>query len=880
VIGNRISNFEVLEKLGEGGMGVVYKARDTRLSRHVAIKVLSGSGGDAQNRTRRFLQEARAASALNHPNIVTVHDIGAEGDQDYIVMEFIEGKSLDAMIPRGGMKLRDALKIAAQVAGAMGRAHRAGILHRDLKPSNIMVEPDGLVKVVDFGLAKRVETPVAEGDLTRTSQPVSQEGAIIGTIAYMSPEQTEGSPLDARSEVFSFGTVLYEMLSGTRPFEGATRASVMAAIQEREPRPVNGLSGELERLMMRCLRKSPDRRWQSMDDLRIALEDLTEESPSGMLAAPARPAPLRRRTWVIAMGVLALAALAGAGVWFLRTPTSQAPGVVLSRLTEDSGVSFSPAISPDGRLLAFASDRSGAGNLDIWVTQIAGGEPVRVTHDEADDTTPTFSSDSSRIAFDSTRDGGGIYVVSALGGESKLVAAGGKGPKYSPNGKWLAYYQGEVDAAGGVNRGVLYIMPSSGGPARELQTDLLGVRDPVWSPDSTQLLVLGSDPKSGTADWYLLPVNAGPPVALHIPERSARSYIPRAWLGDFIYFEDGRDVWRIRILGSQLRWEAQRITAGTSTHSGLSAGITSAGVPLLAFSSDETNVDIWQIPADLARGKVTGEPQRLTKSLASERGSVVSGDRRKVVFLRGSRAWVKDLDTGREIEGPESEYIPTLNYDGSLVAYDAGGKVWLATPQQQSPSALGDKLSHVTDFTRDGKYALIVPRGGSTDPETRKVFLIDLETRQQSLLTQHASWFISGGRLSPDEHWFVTHAISSTTARQMFAAPFRTSVPVSSDEWIMLTDGRHLDRSPQWAPDGKLIYFLSTRDGFQCVWAVSFDAATRKPGTPFPVYHAHAPGLTMDFIADTSMVGLSVTNKGLIVSMQELKANVWLARLQ
>ena len=254
MIGQRLLHYEIVEKLGEGGMGVVYKARDTHLDRFVAIKVLPPEKVADPERKRRFVQEAKAASALNHPNIVTVHDISSDAGHDFITMEYVAGKTLDRLIGHKGLGLKETLDYAIQATGALTKAHSAGIVHRDLKPSNIMVTGDGLVKVLDFGLAKLTETvaPASAGEFeaTRTVKPYTEEGTVVGTAAYMSPEQAEGKTVDARSDIFSFGAVLYEMLTGRRAFQRDSRLSTLAAILREEPKPatqetVRGRCGEL-----------------------------------------------------------------------------------------------------------------------------------------------------------------------------------------------------------------------------------------------------------------------------------------------------------------------------------------------------------------------------------------------------------------------------------------------------------------------------------------------------------------------------------------------------------------------------------------------------------------------------------------------------------
>src|SRR5512139_2282310 len=293
MIGKTLGHYQITEKLGEGGMGIVHKARDTRLDRFVALKVLPPEKVSDPERKRRFIQEAKAASALNHPNIITIHDIDQADGIDFIAMEYVAGKTLDQRIGHRGLRLNDALKYAVQIADALAQAHSAGIVHRDLKPTNIIVSEDGVVKVLDFGLAKLTEQ--IKGDETASTatvdgegRPITEEGVIVGTVSYMSPEQAEGKKIDARSDIFSLGSVLYEMVTGQKAFQGTSKTSTLSAILHQEPKPVSGITptipADFEKLISRCLRKDPAKRLQHMDDVKVALDELKEESESGKLA--------------------------------------------------------------------------------------------------------------------------------------------------------------------------------------------------------------------------------------------------------------------------------------------------------------------------------------------------------------------------------------------------------------------------------------------------------------------------------------------------------------------------------------------------------------------------------------------------------------------
>ena len=396
----RLLHYEIAREIGRGGMGVVYQARDTRLDRPVAIKVLPPDKVTDPERKRRFIQEARAASALNHPNIITVHDVNSDDGVDFIVMEYVDGRTLDALIPSKGLRLSLAVKYAVQIADALAKAHDAGILHRDLKPSNLMVTSEGRVKVLDFGLAKLTDRSDSSSDAaTFSAHPVTGEGMVMGTAPYMSPEQAEGRKLDARSDIFSFGSVLYELVTGQKPFHGDSTLSIVAKILHEDPKPVSQLvpliPSDLAKIVSQCLRKDPARRYQHMADVRVALEDVQDESVSGP-PVPVVRAPVRRRwAWVTLVSVVLVG---GVFAWrALLVRDASEPRVV--PLTTFLGAETYPTLSPDGSQVAFTWSGPKQDNDDIYVQLIGSGDPFQLTRDPAGDYSPAWSPDGLSIAF-------------------------------------------------------------------------------------------------------------------------------------------------------------------------------------------------------------------------------------------------------------------------------------------------------------------------------------------------------------------------------------------------------------------------------------------------------------------------------------------------
>jgi eukaryotic-like serine/threonine-protein kinase len=527
MIGQRILHYEIVEMLGRGGMGVVYKARDTHLDRFVAVKVLPPEKVADAGRKRRFVQEAKAASALNHPNIVHIYDIAdAEGIQ-FIAMEYVAGKTLDQIIGRKGLRLNEALQYSVQIADALAKAHSAHIIHRDLKPSNIMVTSDGLVKVLDFGLAKLTEHMSAEFDETATMKedeaPDTAEGVIVGTLAYMSPEQAEGRPLGAQSDIFSFGSLLYEMITGRRAFQGNSKLSTLSAVLKEDPKPVCAVVPEaprdLEKIIARCVRKQPERRFQHMDDVKVALTELKEESDSGALliaSANATTTPKGRKVrfaWISA-GFAIIFGM-GLGLWLWRAGQISLTIPKIVPLTTYPGNEFSPSFSPDGNNVAFtwnSSEDWRQGNFDIFVTLVGGGDPIRITHDPADELSPAWSPDGRFIAFVRALSSGvsGVFLVPAIGGpERKLTEIHQQGQAYEgrnlswfPDSKGLAI----VDHEARIAPNAVFRLSVETGEKQRLTsppTGSWGDSDPAVSPDG-RALVFRRSIAVDTGDLFLL----------------------------------------------------------------------------------------------------------------------------------------------------------------------------------------------------------------------------------------------------------------------------------------------------------------------------------------------------------------------------------------
>ena len=704
MIGQTISHYEIRDKLGEGGMGVVYKAFDSHLDRVVAVKVLPTEKLADANRKRRFALEAKAASALNHPNIITIYDINSTDEIDFIVMEFVAGRTLDTCIPRRGLRLNEALRYSVQIADALATAHRAGIVHRDLKPGNIMLTEQGLVKVLDFGLAKLIE-PIApsEDAETRTLGPSSEEGAIVGTVSYMSPEQAEGKKVDARSDIFSLGAMLYEMVTGRRAFQGDSKLSTLTAILREEPKPavqvVEDLPREIDRIIRRCLRKNPERRFQTMADLKVALEELKEESDSGSLGAvPVQP-PRYVRRWGWVSALVATVGVLGGSLWFVRSSSkAPEPAVVPVPLITYPGGEAQPSFSPDGNQVVFVWNGEKQDNDHLYVKLIGtAGPPLRLTSDARPDGSPAWSPDGRYIAFLRDIDNGktAVLLVPALGGPERKISEvytsrwevtplGGPSLSWSPDGNSLVV----SDRDSLKNPFSLFLLSIEGGEKRKLTSppaQIVGDSAPALSPDG-RTLAFTRITDAGICDLYFLALSdelkpVGEPRQLTF----GASAVAPAWTADgreviFNNFFGDSGIWRVIVPSpNEQPGEARRLTAlGDNI---IDSAISRRG-QRLAYTHGFYNESIVRIAVSgvgTNSSRVASNAQPLISSTRHDYEAQFSPDGRRIAFVSDRSGtweiWVCKSDGSNAVQltsfGGPVVSTPRWSPDGQKIAFDA-----------------------------------------------------------------------------------------------------------------------------------------------------------------------------------------------------------------
>jgi Tol biopolymer transport system component len=917
MVGKTVQNYRIVEIVGQGGMGTVYKALDLRLNRHLALKFLLPERITA-DRKRRFFQEAKAASALNHPSIVHIYDIGQWEGADFIAMEYVEGRTVQQMLRDGPMQIDDALRYSIQVADAMSVAHAANIVHRDLKPANVMVTARGLVKILDFGVAKlnepaiqrpAEERPPSAETLTYVDVNQTVEGMVVGSPAYMSPEQATGKSVDARSDIFEFGVLLHEMLTGQAAFSGGTKLEVLSAILRTDPpRPSSinpAVTPELEWVIAHCLRKDRERRFQSMSEVKVALDDLrTETSVSGFrapalptpqgtassLSTPAVPAPRRTWIWGIATALSLLCATALA-LLFLRTGKQTVTGPLeITRLTTEGGLCIDPAISPDGKLLAYASDRSGGGHLSLWLRQIGGGDAVRLTRGDADDVEPDFSPDGTRIVFRSTREGGGLYLIPALGGEARKIGASGRQPQFSPDGSKVAYWVGPADPLplrDGIAHAFLLDLATS--TSRRLRPDFVASTHPIWNPDGTHIGFLGlKDAKNmNTYQWWVTAIDGRSPAVM-IPLVGAYFFVdPFAWRGDRLYStkedKDRTTIGEVRI--DPQRWkpvgELRPLTAGTTNE--FSPSVSRDG--RLVFASVTAITQVYSLPLDANQGKIRGAPERLTRDSGADLVRSISADGKRIGYIsnqNGSdQVWVKDLASGaeRSLTTGTEKMDPVISPDGQRVAWTENvikQNQISVTPFDGGPATqVCGECDNPRAWSSDGQY-LTYTYGEVPDSF---LGLLNVATRKATPYLKSTQLYIVQSSMSPDGKWIAFTARRRERDFTIYVAPFSPSRPPAQSEWVEILRSPEVNPGAGWSPDGNLLYFSSERDGYACLWALRLDPVTKQPrGKLFAVQHFHTPSQSMT--APSRRYPVAVARDKIAVSLEERSGGIWMLSLK
>ena len=847
--GTRLGPYEILSSLGAGGMGEVYRARDTRLGRDVAVKVLPERLSSNPNVRARFEREARAVSSLNHPNICSLFDVGREGVVDFLVMELIEGETLAERVARGPLPVAEVLKIGAQIAGALDRAHRAGVVHRDLKPGNVMLTKSG-AKLMDFGLAKPADSGMVAAGLTvapTATSPLTADGAIVGTFQYMPPEQLEGKEADARSDLFALGLVIYEMATGRRAFEGKTQASLIAAILKDEPRPISAVvtlaPAALDRIVRQCLRKDPDERIQSAHDVRLRLEEIAEAGPAAEPVAGASSRPGRWRE----MAAWATAALAVLLAVAFRVASSTKPSVatpvLVASIATAEGTDLLPgvpaiALSRDGSRLAFAA--RGSGGAGLWVRALDEGNPrLLAASDDAE--CPFWSPDGKFIGFHSE---GQLKRIDLSGGSSEVLApmANCFGASWGEDG--YIYFVPD-------RRAPIMRIPASGGQATTIELkSTAGTRmysQPSLLPDRRHILYSVNETWEGgdNSGIYLATVDGKEEKRL-LPALSNARFVPP---GDLVYGQNGSlraqkfDPDRLALGGDpRVLLEGVQYVGFYQSHlftisdTGRLAFVGGRGAPGRQLT--------WVDRKGAVLGTV-GEPGNYFSPRISRDGRRVAYDLSETTTDSGD-IWTYDLERRiptRLTFDPRNESAPVWSPDDRRLLFfaDYPGHSDLVTIAAdgggQPETVLSNGGNNVAgDWSRDGSTIVLecTGAGGTRTALAARTDLLLYRLADKKQVDWMATPFGERqARFSPDGNW-ISYESNESGREEVYVRGVASGGKVR-----VSTDG---GGSAVWSRDGRELFYLS-RDSHIMSVAV-------RPGTTFegsrPVALFRTPGEVLE----------------------------------
>jgi Tol biopolymer transport system component len=848
-----LNRFRILEFIGHGGMGQVYRAEDMYSGGEMAIKTIRPEIAADVEVTRRFRRELRLSRQVTHPNVCRVFEIWASKQEDgretvFLTMELLRGETLaQRLAKRGKLSPEEALAIARQVAAGIAEIHRLSIVHRDVKPSNVYLvkEANGTERavVMDFGLARATQ-PDASHHVTRM-------GALLGTPAYMAPELFKGADASIASDIYGFGVTLYEMVTGRN----------QPVITPRKLVP--GLKG-WESAIIQCLDPDPLKRPL---EIQKVIEDI-EKAP--------------RREWWKWAAIATACVLAAIIVIAILTRASNPPAT-FTPLTMDRGFTEDFSFTADGKTFVYASDKEGPGNLNIWIQDYATGRAHKLAPSPWHDLEPSISPDGQLVAFRSERDGSGLYLVPASGGNPQLVAKYGHHPRFSADGKFLAYWTGQTGDYSEPSARI-FVVPVAGGPPRRIAAQFADARYPAWSPEGHRILFRGAPtgfPRvDDDGDWYVVNTDTGEISRTYAFQRLAPLHLdphdaPAFWDRDRIVFSArskfATNIWQIRfgMLSSRLDGEPTRLT----TESSLEVAPWVLGGGKVAYASWRGSVGIWRVSTR------DGNREQITNDEALDSRPTVSSDDTWLVFGRRMAAvrqnYLKNILTGKEeVLESASRSSAAISPDGRVTAFTEygpkGSRIWLKENlggEQLLCEDCGDVLSWLPDNS-----GLLYRRRSRT--AGTQIRMLDLQSRQSTVVLKGDQF--DQAAISPNQQWIAYTTRKDGVTTTLYVAPFSRGSESPLNARVPLTNGATWDDKPQWAADGSEIFFSSNRDGFMCLWRQRMDQQGHPAGEPRPLYHMHTAGFSPMQLSNVPSYNLSASSHFVYFNSCTVSGNLWM----
>lgn len=885
LIGKRFGSYHVISVLGVGGMGEVYLARDERLGRRLALKILPSQFIRDSARVERFAREARAVSALNHPNIVTVYDIGQLDGAHFIAMEHVDGQTLREKIQvarHQPLDPKDVVEIALQISAALAAAHEEGVIHRDIKPENLMLRRDDYVKVVDFGLAKLIEN---HRSLLQTREDESDPaattpGVVLGTLRYMSPEQADGIEVDARTDIFSLGVVLYELLTGSPPFKGDKPAAILDAVTHHTPLPLTqlrpDLNPELARVVGRMLEKDRERRYQSAEELRLELKRLKREldsSPSHSLSGSgsglSQPTSFygkHKLVWALAV-LVALAAI-GFAAWKLWPHSNEASSWLTaynSRLTDFPGEERNPSLSPDGKILYYS--RQVKGQWDVFWLRIGGSNATNLTEDsEADDTQPACSPNGQSIVFRSERKGGGLFVMGATGENVRQISRFGHNPAWSPDSQNIVCGTDYIlDPKRRVAKSRLLIINVASGQDRVL-LEANDVAQPRWSPNGHRIAYFSRNAENRRDVWT---VAADGSDARPVTDDDPVDWNP-VWSADgqYLYFASDRksvaSLWRVRIdeaTGRRLG-ELEPVSGQGGEIFNMDLSRDGRSIVYTNFIPD---ANIKSVGFDPARLTTVGDFATVTQGTRPSGSPNVSPDGQTVVFhsLGAAREdiWLVSANgKGAQTNLIDDEALdrsPRWSPDGKQLAFFSTrnklAQVWMMTANGGDKRQLTftENGCSFPFWSPDGQRIAYQLAGNASGAGKRGTQIIEANKPWQQQtpvdlppINEAGDWF-NGYTWSPDDKFIVGNA-AGLQGKEVRSLPGLYLYSFETNGYERLTD---FGSRPEWLNDSRHVVFAHTGKGELAdrpVWVVNTTTKTFQPVISTPNFQVSTLGLTRD----------------------------------